>query len=379
MRCKVNKWLLLAAALCSSVSATATPWNQFGVRMEKELPAEKSSIFSPLSLWLAMAMVEAGSEKQTKTELRNVLGLGSMTSEKVTEQMRAIGTSKFYEIGVANAMFPAAGKPFEAAYTAKIKKDFGADFQPLNYPADPEGSRVTINSWVEKKTGGKIRTLMAKGTVTPATRFVLTNAVYFKGAWDIPFDKYNTKDGSFEGAGKIKFMNKTDYFAYYEDPKVQALRMEYEGDQMYFLILLPRSGKSLAEGGPLRMEALRDRLSNKRVNVVIPKFRVEAEITGLREKLGRMGITRIFDPAKSELGKISKGPLVVSDVIHKAMIEVNEAGTEAAAATAVTALGGAAPAKEVQPVNFVVDHPFRFYIIHRATKTVMFSGQYFGD
>lgn len=377
--------LVLFSISASAAGPAATPWNRLHGKLEKELPAEKSGVYSPLSLWIALAMLEAGAEKQTDQELRKLLSMEKMTSQNISEQFKSISASKFYEIKIVNGLWPNAALPYKKEYIELIKRDFGADFTPVNFAKNPDGARTQINSWIEKATDRKISQILGRTAITPDTKFVLANAIYFKGTWDLPFEKSQTRDGSFQiGAGrssKVKMMRRKDYFGYFEDTKVQALRMDYEGDGVYFLAILPKPGKSLGEAAPFKLEEIRDRVSGRSVDVNFPRFTIQSDIAALPAKLKRLGLSRVFTP-QAELGKIAapgKYPLFVTDVIHKAMIEVNEAGTEVAAANVLTGEVGGGPAANEKSVSFTADRPFRFYIVHRATKSVLFSGEYFGD
>jgi serpin B len=362
-----------------------TPWNQLALKLEKDLPKDKSSVYSPLSLWIAMAMVEGGAEGKTKDELRTSLALGKMSTQQIGDQLRKIGNSKNYEIGIANGLWPSANHKYEQEYIAEIRKNFDADFNPLDFAKDTEGSRLKINAWVDQKTRGKIKEVISKNTLDRQTLFVLTNAIYFKGSWEHPFQEFATKKKDFFLTTKktiqIPAMTQTRHFKYFENAQVQALAMEYTGSEMFFLVLLPRAGKTLKEANPQAAQEAIGKWSERKVEVQLPRFKIEADLPDVPKKLKSLGIRRVFEENEAELGKIMKpelGRLVVSNIIHKAMIDVNEAGTEAAAATVVEMRITGMPQPE-KTVAFTANRPFKFYIVHSASKSILFAGQYLGN
>jgi serpin B len=173
-------------------------------------------------------------------------------------------------------------------------------------------------------------------------------------------------------------MHKTEYFGYYADERIQALKMYYKGMEMSFVAVLPKAGVPLAEAGPVQAERIFDQMPGKRVIVGMPRFKIEAELGDMVKKMENLGVKRVFSPATAELGPIAapaEGPLLVSEILHKAMIDVNEAGTEAAAATVVMMRAGGMPPKD-EPPKFIADRPFRFYVMHEKTKSILFAGQF---
>ena len=245
--------------------------------------------------------------------------------------------------------------PWLRPFLATTRRNYRAGLREVDFVKQTEAARRTINRWVERQTRDKIKDLLAKGTLTPMTRLVLTNAIYFKGDWASQFKKKNTKDAPFKlSAGK----------------SVKAPMMK-----LSMVIFLPKKvdglpdvEKSLGKTGP---DALLKKLHEQEVVVSVPKFKMTSQF-GLKKVLTAMGMKDAFTGKADFSGMNGRKDLFISAVIHKAFVDVNEEGTEAAAATAVVMVGGAAPAP---PPVFRADHPFLFLIRHEKTGVVLFMGR----
>ena len=319
--------------------------------------------------------------------MRHALALGALTTEGVGEQLKRIGKSKSYEIGIANGLWPRATSSFNAEYISQIRKHFDADLEPVDFAKDPEAAKIKINKWVKAKTREKIKEVIANAAPLADAKFILANAIYFKAKWAVQFERDFTKDMPFHVSAKrsvkVPMMSIESHFQYFEDDQKQALRMDYEGGEVYFLAVLPKAGQSLGGASPLKTDEMTRQMDKpaQNVSVHLPRFKIEAELGAVPQKLKALGIKRIFEPLNSQLGKIAvpaEGPLFVSNILHKALIEVDEGGTEAAAATVVEMASGSMFIPE-KPVVFKADRPFRFYVVHAATKSVLFAGQYWGE
>lgn len=373
----------LFSKIASAKAIERLPWNKFAMNLEQDQPANKSAIVSGLSIWIALAMLESGAENQTKQELREVLDLKDFKPDEIETKLKVFTSSKEFELSIANSMWPSSKHSYHKEYIAEIEKYFKGELHSLNYANDPEAARKEVNSWVEKKTNSKIKEILAPGKVTTKTLLLIANAIYFKAKWLAPFSALFSKEAAFhtsEGSTrKVLMMNQTQYHPYYEDKEVQALRMDYQGGEVCFLAVLPRPSVKMSHADFDKLETILESLKEQNVEVSIPRFKIEAELVGLSSRLQKLGIKRLFDPGQAELGKImapTKEILYVSDIIHKAFIEVDEAGTEAAAATVSEMRATGAPPLEKKKV-FRADRPFRFYVIHKNTNSVLFSGQYF--
>ena len=361
----------------------AIAWNQFTQRIEKDLPKNKSGVLSGLSIWITLAMLESGAEKQSKQELRESLGLGELKLEEIEKTLKSFTTSKEFELSIANSLWPSYKHKYQQEYITNIARYFNGELHSLDYEKDSEAARKQINNWAKQKTNSKIQEILAPGKVTPETLFILANAIYFKAKWEDPFQSQFTKDADFQATTKstrkVSMMNQTAYHQYFEDSDLQALSMNYRGGEVYLLAVLPHPGVDISKAGLDHLGPILKGLKEQRVIVSLPRFKIETDLDGLPTRLQKLGIKRIFDPTQSELTKImspTNDTLYVSNIIHRALIEVNEEGTEATAVTISEMLAGGMPPRE-KPIVFLADRPFRFYIIHRNTKSIMFSGQYF--
>ncbi|MCK5434684.1 MAG: serpin family protein, partial [Dehalococcoidales bacterium] len=238
--------------------------------------------------------------------------------------------------------------------------------------------RLTINNWVSDQTEGRIEDLIPQGVIDALTRLVLTNAIYFNAAWEYPFDGDMTEDGPFYlldgGEVIVPMMSQTESFGYAEGDEYQAVELPYDGGELSMVILLPQTGHFDAFEGSLdaqQVDAIMGRLEYSQVSLTMPKFEFESGF-GLKETLAAMGMPVAFSRDADFSGMTGNRDLFIADVIHKAFVSVDEAGTEAAAATAVVMELTAVP--EV-PVEVTADRPFIFLIRDIETGTILFVGR----
>jgi serpin B len=362
--------------------------NQFAFDLFKKVgTADKDTnvFFSPLSISAALAMPYAGSEGATRTQMAQVLHFDGPQQEvasgfhSVMAGMTKPGETA-YQLRVANALWAAEGEHFEPKFVSLMHTYYSGDFRTVNF-ANTEQSRAEINHWVAEKTAGKIQQLLHPGDTTPLTRLVLTNAIYFKGDWSYPFNEKFTDPAAFttsNGAKKqVPMMHQTYRFRYTETDKLQALELPYAGDQLSMLILLPRAGARdpwsdlIAE----KIQQLRLKMQSTEVEVFLPRFKVEARLS-LGPTLSGMGMPDAFDPNAADFSGITgKKDLFISKVLHQAVVEVNEKGTEAAAATAVVVAPKAMPGRRVAPPVFRADHPFFYMITYKSSDSLLFMGR----
>jgi len=263
-----------------------------------------------------------------------------------------------------------------------LKTNYGAGLEEVDFEHNPEGARQTINAWVEKQTADKIQDLIGQGVLTSETRLVLTNAIYFKGTWVSPFDKRYTQDEPFHLSGgsekNVPMMRHTGDYGYMEDPDFQALLLPYEGFELSMIVLLPRRVDGLpALERELTPEKLSDafgKIGNEQVDVSMPRFRMTGEFQ-LKSTLVSMGMPNAFQATANFSGMTGKDDLKISNVIHKAFVEVNEEGTEAAAATA-TVMGLATAMGPRETMLFRADHPFLFVIRDEKSGAILFMGRF---
>lgn len=345
--------------------------------------------FSPFSIETALAMTAGGAKGNTLAEMRQTLHLPT-DIEKGTAGFKSLlaalngdgkpADKRGYELSVANALWGMKGHPWRAEYLKASQAAFGAGLEQVNF-ADEPTARKTINDWVEGHTNKKIKDLIPSGLLDADTRMVLTNAVYFKGKWDLEFDKKLTKDGPFTLAdGKkadVPLMHRTGDMRYAESADWQAVDLAYKGGETVMTVILPKKVDGLADLEKKfsvdLLAGLTKGLRTQEVTLTLPRFKAETQFT-LRTPLTALGMKDAFT-AKADFTGMHTSPesLFISDVLHKAFVDVNEEGTEAAAATAVVMKRASAIVDP--PKKFTADRPFLYLIRHTPTNTVLFVGR----
>ncbi|MDD4127896.1 MAG: serpin family protein, partial [Methanomicrobium sp.] len=291
-----------------------------------------------------------------------------------------------YELSVANALWAEKTYPFLDSYIKTAEEYYSANTTNLDFINQPEESRLTINGWAEEKTHEKITDLIPEGMIDSSTRLVITNAVYFKGEWVKQFDKNQTTEADFTTAsGKtvnVEMMQRTDdeaVFDYCETDTLQALKMPYaneSGKELSMFIILPKENSLSSIEEYLtadKFAGLEKSMTSEQVVVFFPKFKLETEYS-LSETLEKMGMPTAFSGNADFSGMDGTKNLAISDVVHKAYVDVNEEGTEAAAATAVMMRATAVLEEDPAPV-FIADHPFIFMIQDDETGNIIFMGR----
>lgn len=363
--------------------------NTFAFDLYGQLKATTGNLFfSPYSLHAALAMTADGANGKTRDEMAGVLKLPADRDKSLAAGDLGrfyTGAGKPYELTTANALWGQTGYPWRPDWLARQKDRFGASLTDLDFKGDPEGGRKTINRWVEQKTRDRIKDLVPAGVIDPTTKMVLTNAIYFKGKWQDEFNKQWTKDGPFKLAdGTTKqtpLMNRTAGYRYAEADGVQLLELPYKGGELSMVVVLPGKPNGLpAAESKLSADTLTGwlkGLTHQEVIVTLPRFKMEVR-TAPVPALKALGMKLAFDHRGADFSGMTSDPqgLFISDVVHKAFVDVNEEGTEAAAATAVVmAPMAAAPIKRPPPKVFRADHPFLFVIRDVQHGTVLFAGR----
>jgi serpin B len=365
--------------------------NRFATDLYGRLAAQGAGnlFFSPNSIETALAMTWTGARETTAAEMATVLHLPS--GEDVSKGFGSFlnelngtgGKPRGYELAVANALWGQAGYHFLPDFLEVLKSNYGAGLQEVNFKTDAEGAREKINDWVEKKTMGKIVDLLTPGVLTGGTRLVLTNAIYFKGTWTDKFEKSATQEEVFHSTAseeeKVPMMHRTGKYAYAEGKNYQALKLGYAGGELSMIVLLPREIGALPEiekelGTAEGLSELMWNFDSKEVVVSMPKFKLEQKFE-LGPVLAAMGMKSAFGAGADFSGMTGRKDLAISNVIHKAFVDVNEEGTEAAAATAVVMRTLAIARPIAPPPVFKVDHPFVFLIRDEGSGAVLFMGR----
>ncbi|XP_055322227.1 serine protease inhibitor 42Dd-like [Sitodiplosis mosellana] len=334
-------------------------------------------IISPLSVASALALLQQGSGGSTFEELRNGLHL---TADKETTANQFLEYYDLLRKSAGKSILTIANHVYiKTGYQVNPNFKFTSD---VNF-ANSDASAATINGFVTEKTQGKITNLIEPTSLNTLTRVVLVNAIYFKGDWLHKFPKDRTKKDHFYisevDTVKVDFMHTKNKFKYSNIHALDAaaLEMKYLNSNLSFLIILPkkRTGLSLEENVKnFGLNKILGLMFLCEVIVTVPKFKIEFEIS-LKNVLKKMGMSGMFDGADLSDLLMTAEPLEISEVLHKAFIEVNEEGSIAAAATAIFAVFGSAPAPVPPPKIFRADHPFIFFIIDTQTRTILFNGR----
>jgi serpin B len=379
--------LLLAAALPGADSRITPAMNAFTTASYKQLMGgDANLILSPFNIATALSMALAGARGQTAEEIQSVLHLHyDSTYDSALGALLAglakAGDTGGNELHTANGLWVQKGFPIQPAFENTLADNYHAPLTPLDFIANPEAARSRINLWTEEHTKEKIKDLLPAGSLDARTRLVLTSAIYFYGKWQDPFVASRTQPAPFTlpagATTQASFMNQTSEFGYSETPSAQVLEMRYAGTGFAFDVLLPKTPtglrgleKSLTPGN---LTFWLGNLTIRSVQVSLPKFRAESGFS-LRQALSTMGMPTCFT-AKADFSGIGPQPgLAISEVVHKAFVDVSEQGTEAAAATGI-AMPTVSMRMPEQPVVFRADHPFLFLIRDTRTGVVLFIGR----
>ncbi len=335
-------------------------------------------------------MTRAGTRGDTAAEMDKTLHfdlpqdkLNAGFADLIKQINGAADQKRAYELRTANALWGQKGYAFNPDFLKTAKDDYGGGLNDVDFVGATEQARKAINDWVEEQTKQKIKDLLKPGSLTVDTRLVLTNAIYFNGTWADPFKKDATHDEPFRlGADKkvdAPLMHQTGHYGYLDGDGFQALELPYKGGELSMVVLLPKKIDGLAD---LETGLTADKLAGwvgkmhrQKVIVTLPKFKTTQQM-GMKDILSKMGMPSAFTPGKADLSGIaeSKDRLWISDVIHKAFVDVNEEGTEAAAATGVIFTATSAVI-EPPPPEFRADHPFVFLIRDTRNDDILFLGR----
>nr|AAI62112.1 Serpin peptidase inhibitor, clade B (ovalbumin), member 1, like 1 [Danio rerio]AAI62487.1 Serpin peptidase inhibitor, clade B (ovalbumin), member 1, like 1 [Danio rerio]AAI62929.1 Serpin peptidase inhibitor, clade B (ovalbumin), member 1, like 1 [Danio rerio]AAQ97848.1 serine proteinase inhibitor, clade B, member 1 [Danio rerio] len=379
-----------------SLSAANT---QFSLNLFKKISGGNASgnvFYSPVSISSALAMVSLGAKGNTADQMFKVLGFNSQAHQPVEQihsnfnkLMRELNKPGApYVLSLANRLYGEQTYQLIEKFLNDTKRYYDAGLEKVDFINKSEDARVNINTWVEKNTQEKIKDLLPSGAIDAMTRLVLVNAIYFKGNWEEKFPKEATRDGVFRlnknQTKPVKMMHQKAEFpsGYIEEMKSHVLELPYAGKNLSMLIILPDEIEDATTGLEKLERALTyeklmewtkpEVMHQREVQVSLPKFKTE-QTYDMKSLLVSMGMEDVFDPQKVNLtGMSSSNDLVLSKVIHKAFVEVNEEGTEAAAATAAIAKFLC----YIPPVSFNADHPFLFFIRHNPTKSILFYGRF---
>jgi serpin B len=348
----------------------------------------------PFSISTALAMTYAGAEADTARQMARTLhftlppdrlhpAFHRLIAELHSRGAAPAGAPEPYvQLFTANALWGQKGLPVLSDFRKRIEVNYKGGLYDVDFRAAPEEARRTVNAWVEEQTKTKIRDLLKPEHITPDTLLILTNAIYFKALWESPFRKEDTRSEPFHLAAKeekpVEMMNQSGRFRYYDAGRVRALELPYRGRALALVILLPRAvdGLPALEESlqPADLEKSLEKLSPHTVQLSLPRFKLTDEFE-LSRVLAELGMPLAFDRSRADFSGITgTRELVISAVVHKAFLEVDEKGTEAAAATAVTMMRASAMIA-AKPIVFRADHPFLFLIRDTSTGSILFLGR----
>lgn len=370
----------------ADLASLAKGENDFALALYSHLKSSPDDIFlSPHSIFMALAMLHAGARGRTARQMAEVLHL-PLEGERLHAAVRALqgepGRERGYELDIANALWGQRGYDFRSEYLGILKDTFGAGLYEVDFASATEEARGRINEWVAERTRGRIPEVIPPDVLDPLARLVLTNAIFFKGKWESPFESWRTHESTFHlpsgrGDVRVSMMAQTHGFPYCEQGDVRLLEMPYRGDRFGMLFLLPGSVEGLPEveaaleGG--KLDSWLRGLKMQEVDVLLPRIKMTTGAL-LGDILRSMGMTEVFDVARADLSGItSVEDVCLSEVIHRTYLEVDELGTEAAAATALVAVGAGVDPNP--PPVFRADHPFLFLIEDRQTGSILFMGR----
>jgi serpin B len=351
--------------------------NRFATELYSKLSERPGNVFlSPYSISAALAMTYAGARGETAEQMARTLHFdGSPETLGAVFSDVAGRRGAPYTLTVSNALWGQEGDHFLPEFLKQAGK-FGADLRRVDFRS--AHAREIINSWVEEETKGKIKNLLQPPLPGPDTSLVLTNAIYFKGDWSRPFFEAATKDEPFwiaqDKSVSVPLMHRIGSYRYQDAGNHQVLELPYAGGDLAMVVFLPKD-KS-ADPPQLDATGLAQSVANlapRQVDVTFPRFKIEAAFE-LEKVLAKLGMSLAFSPQADFSGINGKRDLFLSAVVHKAYVEVNEKGTEAAAATGVVTWRSAA-VKTAPPLVFRADHPFVFVIRDTRSGGILFMGR----
>jgi serpin B len=377
-----------ATAPEGSVASVVTGNNNFAFDVYRALSSRedqkgKNLFLSPFSISSALAMTYAGARSETEAQMARVMHFELKQSRlhpAFSALLARMQGKEGYQLSIANALWPQKEYPFRDDFMRTGTVSYQGGIQALDYQTNTEGSRQIINQWVEQKTQDKIKELIPPGALNQLTRLVLTNAIYFKGKWDKQLNTANTAPVVFWLNGTetvmVPMMSQTERVSYFQNDTLQMLELPYAGKELSMVVLLPernlRIGNLELMLSATTVERWMSSMTQQEVRVNLPRFKTTCSYD-LSSELIKMGMTDAFNPSKADFSAMTaKDSLYISQVLHKTFVEVNEEGTEAAAATAVVVrVRGTTPLG----YQFRADRPFIYLIRDRTTGCILFLGR----
>lgn len=378
------------ASTPEGIKQVVTAGNQFAIDMYQKLntqadQAGKNVFFSPYSLSTAVGMLYNAAEGESKNQMAKTFhypSLNTLNPNSAALYNRFNQINPDYKLVTTNDLWLRQDLTAKPSYQDAVQRYFASAVKKLDFMKQPEQSRQTINQSIANQTNQMIPQLLPEGSIVPSTVSVLTNAIYFKGDWQSPFDSsYDADFYKFDGSKiKTKLMYQKGYFGYTEDKQAQVIALPYKGEALSMLVILPKSKDKAAMDRlikgltPTQIDQWSASLEKQEVILNLPKFTLNAGYE-MKPLLSNLGMPRAFEKTGEfkMFGNDLDKELVVDNVYHKAVIKVDEVGSEAAAATAIVVVNSSAPMQP--PVEFTANHPFMFVIKDNETGAILFLGQ----
>lgn len=366
--------------------------NALAVGLFHSLSAESDNVFfSPYSISTALAMAFAGARNQTAKDMADSLHF-TLAPESVhiafsnlneTLSQRGKNSSgrdgEGFRLNITQSLWGQTGYPFLSEFLQLLGDYYGAPAQWLDFSSDPDGSRTIINDWVADQTEDRIQDLLPPGIIDALTRLVLVNTIYFNAAWAFPFPEEATTDSVFHlldgGSTDVAMMvANPEVLLHVDTQSYQGVQIPYDGNELAMVVVVPKEGFFDSFHDSLTVGMLASIVASMEptdVTLEFPKFQYASDSVSLKDVLSDLGMSRAFSGAADFSGIDGDLNLYISDVIHKTFLSVDEAGTEAAAATGVVFRETATPT----PKQVRVDRPFLFWIQDLETQTILFLGR----
>ena len=362
--------------------------NDFGLALYQVLRQEEGNLFySPFSISLALAMAYAGARGQTEQEMAQALRF-TLPQDRLHPAFNALlldldrraeeADDEAFQMSIANSIWGQRDYAFLQEYLDVLARNYGAGMRLADFMNAPEEARVAINDWVSEETEERIQDLIPEGVIDTLTRLVLANAIYFKASWSEQFEEGDTRPQDFHlldgSVVSVPMMHQSATFRYGESQGVQAVELPYVGDQVAMLILMPQSGGFENFESSLTPEVLQSLIASmepRQLALGMPKYEIRSSF-GLVPALAQLGMSTAFGSEADFSGIDGTRDLYISDVVHQAFVAVDEAGTEAAAATAVIIGVTSMP---VAPFELTLDRPFVFLLRDVQTGAILFAGR----
>jgi len=378
------------------IDAASSACNNFSVNLLHVLGgAGQNTVLSGVSVHLALGMVYLGAREDTAAQMADTLGYNSVLVND-TSNTRVINEAdqhfinvsnaenKLYTLLIANKLYPNTSFEILENYTVDVMRYYGAAPERLDFSSDPAAASDAINNWVSDTTRGLIQHIVSKESLGTDTKLVLVSAIYLKANWVHHFDPSQTSNWTFyldsgDSSVEVPIMSQKARFNFAVDAtrKLSIIQLPYHGGALSMFIILPDELNGLSSLYSLTLQDLRqlmDAVEPKLIELFLPKFYISSKFSDLATTLSEMGMPLLFSNSANLAGIDENKDIKVDQVIHEAVINVTESGTEASAATEIGMVGMSAVLEEPQPTVFNANHPFMFLLVDDRTKLILFHG-----